>query len=71
MSGIKNGCQPQLDSNGTARVGGGHRGVTEIVRSLESTSHDASAADSVCMTGMTIPDVITTTSPRLVLVISR
>ena len=27
----------QLDSNGTARVGGGHRGVTEIVRSLEST----------------------------------
>ena len=24
-------------SNGTARVGGGHRGVTEIVRSLEST----------------------------------
>ena len=28
---------PQLDSNGTARVGGGHRGVTEIVRSLEST----------------------------------
>ena len=27
---------PQLDSNGTARVGGGHRGVTEIVRSLES-----------------------------------
>ena len=26
-----------LDSNGTARVGGGHRGVTEIVRSLEST----------------------------------
>ena len=32
-------CQSpfQLDSNGTARVGGGHRGVTEIVRSLEST----------------------------------
>ena len=29
--------RPQLDSNGTARVGGGHRGVTEIVRSLEST----------------------------------
>ena len=28
----------QLDSNGTARVGGGHRGVTEIVRSLESTA---------------------------------
>ena len=28
---------PELDSNGTARVGGGHRGVTEIVRSLEST----------------------------------
>ena len=27
----------QLNSNGTARVGGGHRGVTEIVRSLEST----------------------------------
>ena len=27
----------QFDSNGTARVGGGHRGVTEIVRSLEST----------------------------------
>ena len=27
----------ELDSNGTARVGGGHRGVTEIVRSLEST----------------------------------
>ena len=27
----------QLDSNGTARAGGGHRGVTEIVRSLEST----------------------------------
>ena len=27
----------KLDSNGTARVGGGHRGVTEIVRSLEST----------------------------------
>ena len=26
-----------LDSNGTARVGGGHRGVTGIVRSLEST----------------------------------
>ena len=26
-----------LDSNGTARVGGGHRGVTEIVRSLEGT----------------------------------
>ena len=25
-----------FDSNGTARVGGGHRGVTEIVRSLES-----------------------------------
>ena len=25
----------QLDSNGTARAGGGHRGVTEIVRSLE------------------------------------
>ena len=26
-----------LCSNGTARVGEGHRGVTEIVRSLEST----------------------------------
>ena len=31
------GQAPKLDSNGTARVGGGHRGVTEIVRSLEST----------------------------------
>ena len=30
-------CRGRLDSNGTARVGGGHRGVTEIVRSLEST----------------------------------
>ena len=31
-------CQTpaQFDSNGTARVGGGRRGVTEIVRSLES-----------------------------------
>ena len=27
----------QFDSNGTVRAGGGHRGVTEIVRSLEST----------------------------------
>ena len=26
-----------LDSNGTARAGGGYRGVTEIARSLEST----------------------------------
>ena len=30
-------CRGRLDSNGTARVGGGPRGVTEIVRSLEST----------------------------------
>ena len=34
----------KLDSNGTARVGGGHRGATEIVRSLESTLRAAAVS---------------------------
>ena len=33
-----------LGMNGTARVGGGHRGVTEIVRSLESTMKRVAAS---------------------------
>ena len=35
--GVRSTGRGKLHSNGTARVGGGHRGVTEIVRSLEST----------------------------------
>ena len=46
--GLYRSCAPrhQLDSNGTARVGGGHRGVTEIVRSLESTFRNVPARGS-------------------------